>query len=84
VITDACENLEFQPRKTIEAESYKYLGNMRSFGDTFDSRIGAWVDDLTKKTPPDQVDGKAADALAAQLVIEAAIESWEKGTVVAL
>jgi hypothetical protein len=35
VITDACEVLEFQPRGKIESETYKYLGNMRSFGDTF-------------------------------------------------
>jgi predicted dehydrogenase len=84
VITDACELLEFQPRKTIEAESYKFLGNMRSFGDTFQSRIGAWVNDLVKKTPADQVDGKGEDALKAQLIIEAAIESWESGKVVEL
>jgi len=84
VITDACEVLEFQPRGRIESETYKYLGNMRSFGDTFDSRIGAWVEDIKNKTPWDQVDAKASDALAAQRVIEAAIESWEKGTVVEL
>lgn len=84
VITDACELLEYQPRKTIEAESYKFLGNMRSFGDTFQSRIDAWVEDLVKKTPPDRVDGKGADALEVQRIIEAAIESWDKGTVVSL
>lgn len=82
LITDACELLEYQPRKTIEAESYKFLGNMRGFGETFQSRINAWVDDLTNKTPIDQVDGKGEDALKAQLIIEAAIESWDKGTVV--
>jgi predicted dehydrogenase len=84
VITDACEVLEFQPRKTIETESYKFLGNMKSFGDTFQSRIEAWVDDLKNKTAPDKIDGKAADALAAQQIIEAAIQSWESGTVVTL
>ncbi|MEO6435906.1 MAG: Gfo/Idh/MocA family oxidoreductase [Tepidisphaeraceae bacterium] len=84
VITDACEVLEFQPRKSIESESYKYLGNMRSFGDTFQSRITAWVDDIKNKTPFDKVDAKAEDALAAQRVIEAAIESWESGAVVSL
>jgi predicted dehydrogenase len=36
VITDACEVLEFQPRKSIGSESYKFLGNMRSFNDTFE------------------------------------------------
>jgi len=84
VITDACEVLELQPRGKIESETHKYLGNMRSFGDTFQSRIEAWVEDLKKKTPPEKVDAKAADALAAQRVIEAAIESWESGKVVEL
>jgi predicted dehydrogenase len=84
VITDACEVLEFQPRKSIESEVYKYLGNMKSFGETFDSRIAAWVDDIKNKTPFDKIDAKASDALAAQRVIEAAIESWDRGTVVEL
>jgi predicted dehydrogenase len=82
VITDACEGLEFQPRNKIESEVYKDLGNMRSFGETFVSRISAWISDIEKKTPWDKVDAKASDALAAQRVIEAAIESWERGTVV--
>jgi myo-inositol 2-dehydrogenase / D-chiro-inositol 1-dehydrogenase len=84
VITDACEALEFQPRKTIERERYDYLGNMRSFNDTFESRIRAWVEDIKNKTPFDRVDAKAEDALKAQRVIEAAIESWESGKVVEL
>ncbi len=84
VITDACEVLEFQPRGRIESETYKYLGNMRSFNDTFESRISAWVEDLKRKTPPEKVDAKAEDALAAQRMIEAAIESWDKGIVVEL
>jgi predicted dehydrogenase len=82
VIVDACEELRFEPRKEIEAESYKFLGGMKSFGETFPSRIGAWIDDLVKGTPYDKVDAKAEDALKAQLIIEAAIESWDKGTVV--
>jgi predicted dehydrogenase len=84
IIGEACEQLDFQPRRTIEAESYKFLGNMRSFGETFQSRINAWVDDLVKQTPPDKVDAKAQDALKAQLIIEAAIESFEKEKVVTL
>jgi predicted dehydrogenase len=84
VITDACEVLDFQPRKSIEGESYRFLGNMRSFNDTFASRIGAWVEDIRNKTSPDKVDAKADDALAAQRVIEAAIKSWETDKVVSL
>ncbi len=84
VIEDACEVLSYQPRKSIEAETYKYLGGMRSFGETFQSRIDAWIDDLAARTPADKVDAPALDALKAQSVIEAAIESWEKDRVVTL
>jgi predicted dehydrogenase len=84
VITDACEVLDFQPRKSAESETFRCLGGMRSFGETFQSRINAWVEDLKNKTAPDKIDGKAADALAAQRIIEAAITSWESSTVVSL
>lgn len=84
VIEDACEHLHFQPRKGIEAESYHHLGGMKNFGETFQSRINAWVDDLLNQTPPDQIDGKAEDALKVQQIIEAAIESFEKEKVVTL
>jgi len=84
VIDDACEKLFFQPRTSPESEVYHCLGGMKSFGETFQSRINAWVDDLRKKTKPDKVDGKGEDALKAQMIIEAAIESFEKGKVVTL
>ena len=82
VISNACERLTFSPRRSIATEAYDYLGGMRSFQDTFAERIGAWLSDLEAKVPPEEVDGKAADALAAQLVIEACISSFETGTVV--
>jgi predicted dehydrogenase len=82
VISNACERLAFFPRRSISTEAYDYLGGMRSFQETFASRIGAWLADLEAKVPPAEVDGKAADALAAQLVIEACISSFENGTVV--
>ena len=47
-----------------------------------DASLAAWIDDLKNKTPYDKIDAKADDALAAQRVIEAAIESWESGSVV--
>ena len=46
VLEDACEHLHFYPRNSIEVESYSYLGGMRSFSETFKSRIGAWVDQI--------------------------------------
>ena len=82
IINEACEKLSFYPRFTNEVESYDHLGGMGSFGDTFPSRIGAWVDDLRNKVPPSKVDAKGADALKVQLIIESIIKSWETGQVV--
>lgn len=82
VIHEACERLVFTPRGAREREEYDYLGGMRSFAETFQSRISAWLDDLERGTAPEQVNGSAADALAAQLVIEAAILSFKEGRVV--
>ena len=82
VVNEACEKLSFYPRFSNQVESFDHLGGMQSFGDTFPSRIGAWVDDLRKKTAPSKIDAKAEDALRVQLVIESIIKSWETGNVV--
>jgi predicted dehydrogenase len=82
IINEACEKLSFYPRFSNQVESYDHLGGMQSFGDTFASRIGAWVDDLRKKTSPSKIDAKAADALRVQLIIESIIKSWETGKVI--
>lgn len=82
IINEACEKLSFYPRFSSEVECFDHLGGMGGFGDTFPERIGAWVDDLRKGVSPAKVDGKGADALKVQLVIEAIIESWESGEVV--
>ena len=84
VINEACEKLSFHPRTSNEVETYEHLGGMQSFGDTFQSRINAWIEDLRNKTAPAKVDAKAADALAAQTVIEAAIKSWDTKSVVTI
>ncbi|MCX7591926.1 MAG: Gfo/Idh/MocA family oxidoreductase [Kiritimatiellae bacterium] len=82
VLEDACEHLHFYPRHSIEIESYSYLGGMRSFSETFADRIGVWVDQIEAKTPWDQIDGSGEDALKAQIIIEAAIRSWESRAIV--
>ncbi len=84
VLEDACERLFFYPRRGIEVERYDYLGGMRSFGETFKSRIGHWVKQLVDKVPPSRIEASGADALKAQKVIEAAIESFRTGKVVDL
>lgn len=84
VLEDACELLTFYPRTSIETERYAYLGGMRSFSETFKSRISAWIEQLASGTAWDHIDGSGEDALKAQRVIEAAIESWETGRIVEL
>ena len=82
VLREACEHLEFYPRRSQRVEKYAYLGDMMSFAETFESRITRWVDQNIEGADPDDIDGSGEDALRAQLIIEAAIESWETGSVV--
>ena len=82
VLLDACERLEFYPRRSKQVESYSYLGDMMSFGETFESRITRWIEQNIEGANPGDVDGSGEDALKSQLIIEAAIESWDSGTVI--
>jgi predicted dehydrogenase len=84
VLLDACEHLTLTPRFSHETVTYDYLGGMMSFGETFGSRIGRWVEQNLEGVRADEIDGSGEDALQAQLVIEAAIESWQTGQVVSL
>jgi predicted dehydrogenase len=84
VLLDACEHLTFYPRFSHETVTYDYVGGMMAFNETFDSRIGVWVEQNIAQVKPDEVDGSGEEALQAQLVIEAAIESWKSGQVVDL
>jgi predicted dehydrogenase len=84
VLEDACEVLTFYPRRSVEKETYYYVGGMRNFGETFQSRIHRWLEQLTAGAKPEAIDASGADALAAQEVIEAAIKSHETHTIVDL
>jgi hypothetical protein len=64
------------------AYSNPLFGGMRDFEDTFRNRIHRFLEQLTAKVAPDQIDGSGADGLAAQKVLAAAIESLETNTVV--
>lgn len=84
VLRDACEHLEFYPRFTREIETYDYVGGMKSFSETFGSRIGVWIEQNKAEVAPQDIDASGADALRVQRVIEAAIESWHTGKVIDL
>ena len=84
VLEEACEDLTFYSRDNSETESYHHLGGMTGFGETFPSRIHAWLEQNTKKVPPSKINGSGAHALRVQQIIEACIESWEKKKIVEL
>jgi predicted dehydrogenase len=84
ILRDACEHLEFYPRTSGEVERYDYMGGMRSFSETFDSRIAKWIEQNKQGVSPDEIDASGADALKVQTIIEAAIESWDTGKVIEL
>ncbi len=84
ILQDACEHLTFYPRFEKELETHDYLGGMKHFSETFGSRIGVWVNQNIVEDAPEDIDASGEDALKVQQIIEAAIESWETGTVVML
>lgn len=84
VLRDACEHLEFYPRNSRQIETYDYIGGMMGFSETFPSRIGRWVEQNIAGVKPGELDASGADALKVQYIIEAAIKSWETGTVVSV
>ena len=84
VLTNACEELTYFPRFEGEMERHVKYGGMSHFGETFQTRIGHWVDQNLALVEPDKIDASGADALNVQRVIEAAIESWDTGEVISL
>jgi len=58
------------------------FGGMESFTDTFRNRLRTFVDQLNAGVAPESIDGTGADGLAAQRVLDAAVQSIETGQVV--
>jgi predicted dehydrogenase len=83
-LRDACEHLTYYPRFSKDVETFDYVGGMKHFSETFDSRIARWIEQNKQSVAPDQIDASGEDALKVQLIIEAAIESWDTGKVVEL
>ena len=82
VLEEACQLLTFSNRVNTEKETYTHLGGMTHFNETFASRIHRWLEQNADGTTPGKIDASGADALKVQQVIEACIESWEKGKIV--
>jgi predicted dehydrogenase len=54
---------------------------MTGFPDTFRRRLHRFLEQVAMDVEPDELDGSGLDGLAAQNVIQAAIESLESGRV---
>jgi UDP-N-acetylglucosamine 3-dehydrogenase len=80
VIENVFERLEFFPRNSADklVVDNPIMGGMEGFGQTFQNRIDAFVEQVSAGGP---LDGSGADGLASQEVIEAAIRSFEGGSV---
>jgi len=86
VIDDMYREATLYPAGDPEKRVYTnpLFGGFRGFEDTFQDRIHCFLEQVSAGTPPDEIDGSGADGLAAQKVLQAAIESLDQGTVVTL
>ncbi|MCS6825778.1 MAG: Gfo/Idh/MocA family oxidoreductase [Caldilinea sp.] len=84
VIEDMYREVTLYPAGNLEKTVYTnpIFGGMRDFEDTFRNRLHRFLEQLTEGARPEEIDGSGADALAAQKVLAAAIESLENETVV--
>jgi predicted dehydrogenase len=86
VIDDMYREVTLYPAGDLEKRVYTnpLFGGFRGFEDTFQDRIHCFVEQVSAGAAPDEIDGSGADGLAAQKVLQAAIESLEQGSVVTL
>jgi predicted dehydrogenase len=84
VIDDMWRESTLYPAGDLEKRVFTnpVFGGYRGFDDTFRERIRSFVRQVAAKTPPEQIDGSGADALAGLKVILAAIRSLDTGKVV--
>jgi predicted dehydrogenase len=84
VIDDMYREVTLYPAGNLEKTVYTnpLFGGMTGFRDTFKNRLMAFVNQLNDGVRPDAIDGSGADALAAQRVLAAAIESIKTESVV--
>jgi predicted dehydrogenase len=84
VLEDMWRELTLYPAGNLEKTVYTdpSFGGFHNFENTFKDRIHCFLQDITDGVPPERIEGRAADALAAQRVLAAAIESLENEKIV--
>jgi predicted dehydrogenase len=86
VLDDMWRELTFYPAGDLEKTVYTnpVFGGHRDFEETFKNRIHRFLEQVSQGAKPEEIDGSGAEGLAAQKVLQGAIESLESGTVVRL
>jgi len=86
VLDDMWRELTLYPAGNLEKTVYSdpAFGGFHNFENTFKDRIHSFLQQVGDGIAPDLIDGSAAEALAAQKVLAAAIESLNNETVVYL
>jgi len=84
VLEDMWREVTLYPAGNLEKTVYTnpVFGGMRDFEDTFRNRIHTFLEQVTAGVAPDRIDGSGAEGLAAQKVLQAAIESIQTESVV--
>jgi predicted dehydrogenase len=84
VLEDMWRELTLYPAGDLEKTVYTNpaFGGMRDFEETFINRIHRFLEQVAAGASPDEIDGSGAEGLAAQRVLDAAIQSLNTETVV--
>jgi predicted dehydrogenase len=86
VLEDMWRQATLYPAGDFEKRQFTnpVFGGHRDFDDTFRNRIHRFLEQVTEGVAPEEIDASGADGLAAQKVLQAAIDSLESGSVVRL
>jgi predicted dehydrogenase len=84
VLDDMWREVTLYPAGDFEKRVYSnpVFGGHRDFEDTFRNRIHKFLQQVTDGARPEEIDGSGADGLAAQKVLQAAIESLDTEKIV--
>lgn len=86
VLEDMWRELTLYPAGNLQKTVYSdpLFGGFHNFENTFRDRIHHFLQAITDSVPPNEIEGTAKDALAAQKVLDAAIQSLETEKIVYL
>jgi predicted dehydrogenase len=88
VLDDMWQEVTLYPADSLVKQVYTNpvfgADRCRDFGDTFRCRLETFVRQVAEGVSPERIDGSGADGLAAQEVLQAAIDSLERRAIIDL